>query len=283
MKQVLVTGANGQLGRCIALASKAFPNLSFCFVDKKLLDISKREAVFNFFQTNKFDYCINTAAYTNVEQAEREEEAAFAVNANGPAYLSEACNDHGSILIHISTDYVFDGKQKEPYTEFDATNPLNVYGASKRAGEVAIVENCERYFIFRTSWLYSQYGHNFLNTIVQKASEGASLTITTEQIGTPTNGNDLARMVLGVIASESKHYGLYHFSNEGTATWYDFAEAILRYTQQIDTVKLAKTDHYRTFAARPENSVLELSRFKATFETKITNWKTSLQHIIELL
>ncbi|OAB80228.1 dTDP-4-dehydrorhamnose reductase [Cochleicola gelatinilyticus] len=283
MKQVLVTGANGQLGRCIALASKQFPKVTFHFLDRQQLDITNNGEILEVFKKNTFDYCINAAAYTNVEQAEKEEELAFGVNAEGVKYLSQACQTFGVVLLHISTDYVFDGKKSEPYNELDATNPINVYGTSKLAGELAVIENCERYFIFRTSWLYSQFGHNFLNTIIKKASEGASLTITTEQTGTPTNANDLAEMLLHIITSESEAYGLYHFSNKGKATWYDFAEAILEFTQQIDTVKLAKTDHYRTFAARPKNSVLELIKFKTKFNIEMFNWKVSLKDTVKYI
>ncbi|MCH2489903.1 MAG: dTDP-4-dehydrorhamnose reductase [Flavobacteriales bacterium] len=280
MKKVLVTGAKGQLGRCIADATSRFPTLTCTFIAKETLDINNTTAVHEFFTNNEFDYCINTAAYTNVEQAEEQTEQAMAVNAEAVKVLANACKKHHITLLHISTDYVFDGTQDRPYVETDATNPLNVYGASKLKGEQYLQKYCERFFIFRTSWLYSQYGHNFYKTILRHADAGTDLTITTEQTGTPTNANDLAKALLAVIASESTAYGLYHYSNSGEATWYDFAKAILEFSEQIAKTTLAQTAHYRTFAARPEYSVLDTTKFKNTFNNNPLPWKESLRELV---
>lgn len=281
MTKILVTGAQGQLGRCIRDAVSAYPKFDVFFASRKDLDIQNKEAVSELFKKHSFDYCINTAAYTNVEKAESEADKAFSINADAVKYLSEACKINETILIQISTDYVFDGKKDQPYNETDFTNPINVYGASKLKGEEYVEQICDKYFIFRTSWLYSQYGHNFLNTILQYAKEGKPLTITTEQLGTPTNANDLAKLVLGVINSKSEEYGVYHYSNEGQATWYDFAKAILKFSNQLVSTNLAKTDHYRTFAARPKYSVLEKQKTLKTHNIEYLNWEISLQALIE--
>ncbi len=280
MKKVLVTGANGQLGRCIKDAALAFPDLDILFASKKALDIEDKNAILEFFRKNSFDYCINAAAYTNVEKAESEKEKAFRTNAEAVRNLAVQCKENNVVLIQISTDYVFDGKKREPYTEDDQTNPINVYGASKLKGEFYISEICERYFIFRTSWLYSQYGHNFLKTILKYYEEKPPLTITTEQTGTPTNANDLAKAMLGIITKESANYGLYHYSNTGEATWYDFAKEILKFSEQLDCTKLVKTDHYRTFAARPKYSVLNINKYSKTFNRDCIDWKLSLASLL---
>lgn len=281
MKKILVTGANGQLGRCLKDASLGYPAYTFHFVDRSELDISKATSVKQFFSNQSFDYCINTAAYTNVEKAESEEDAAFSTNAMGAKNLAEACAENNMVLIHVSTDYVFDGEKRTPYLESDPTNPINIYGASKLKGEAYIQEICSAYFIIRTSWLYSQYGHNFLNSMLRFAEEGRDLSITTEQLGTPTNANDLAGAILEIINSQNEQYGLYHFSNKGNGTWYDFAEAIFTFSEQIKKVKLAKTEQYRTFAARPAYSILNTDKFSNNFGQSMIDWKDSLQQLIK--
>ena len=184
-------------------------------------------------------------------------------------------------MLHISTDYVFDGKKQTPYLETDPTNPINIYGASKLKGEKNIKEICTKYFIFRTSWLYSQYGHNFLKTILRYAEEGKPLTITTEQTGTPTNANDLAKVLLQVIAQDSTNYGVYHYSNSGETTWFGFAEEILKQSEKLKDANLAKTNHYRTFAARPAYSVLDNTKAQNTLKVKYIDWQESLQSVLK--
>jgi len=280
MKKILVTGANGQLGKCIKEAASSYSDLEIIYASKGMLDIEDKNSISENFKKNTFDYCINTAAYTNVEKAESEPEKAFAINAEALKYLAALCNENNVVLLHISTDYVFDGKKESPYIETDPTNPINVYGASKLKGEQYIQSLCKKYFIFRTSWLYSQYGHNFLNTILKYAAEKKPLKITTEQIGTPTNANDLANMLLEIINTNSNTYGLYHYSNEGKATWYDFAKAILKYSNQFEAANLAQTDYYRTFASRPKYSVLEKTKFFNTFNIDMIDWKESLKNVL---
>lgn len=280
MKKILVTGANGQLGRCLRDAASHFPDLSIVYTSQTDLDISNALEIKTVLAETAFDYCINTAAYTNVEKAESERDAAYAVNAEAVKTLSEECKKNNVVLVHVSTDYVYDGTKNLPYREEDATNPINVYGASKLKGEEYIAQICNTYFIIRTSWLYSQYGHNFVHTIMKYAKEGKPLTITTEQTGTPTNANDLANALLKIVSGESKNYGIYHFSNSGEATWYDFAKAILTLSNQFEDTNLAKTDHYRTFAKRPSYSVLDNSKFCNTFNTETKDWKLSLKSLL---
>ena len=274
---ILVTGAKGQLGKCIKDAAANYPEFDFLFATRELLNIESEKSISNVFKNKRFDYCINAAAYTNVEKAESDEENAFLTNTEGVKQLAKHCNKNNTTLIQISTDYVFDGKKGIPYNEEDSTNPLNVYGASKLKGEQYVQEICQAYYILRTSWLYSQYGHNFYNTVLRFAKEGKPLTVTTEQIGTPTNANDLAEAILTIIKINSKNYGIYNFSNQGEATWYDFAKEILTQTNQLTKSNLAKTDYYRTFAVRPSYSVLDTRKYKNTFNKVVFDWKKSLK------
>lgn len=272
----MITGSNGQLGQCLRKQTAHFPTFQYVFVSKNELDISDKNAVENLFQKENFTHCINTAAYTNVEKAESEPEKAFAINAEAVRHLAELCKKFDVVLIHISTDYVFDGKKRMPYTEEDETNPLNIYGQSKLEGEKHIQNIWNKHFIFRTSWLYSEFGHNFYKSILRMAEEGKKMTITTEQTGTPTNANDLAEVLLKVIEQENDEFGVYHFSNSGETTWYGFAEAILD-AHHLDKSKLGKTNHYRTFAQRPEYSVLDNGKVKTTFAMVPRHWNNSLK------
>ncbi|MCG9971402.1 dTDP-4-dehydrorhamnose reductase [Christiangramia crocea] len=281
MKTILVTGANGQLGKCFQKQAKKYPNYKFLFCSSRELDITDKESLQRIFREHKPDYCINTAAYTNVEKAEKEKEKAFLVNAEAAGNVAEICKQHDTTLFHFSTDYVFNGKASTPYGETDGVEPINVYGASKLKGEENIQAIFDKYFIFRTSWLYSEFGHNFFNTILRKADENAELNITTSQLGTPTNANDLAEFVLKIIDSDSRQYGLYHFSNLGEATWYDFAEEILNYSGKIDQVSLNKTGFFKTLAERPEYSVLSKERAQRNFGFLILDWKESLHSLID--
>ncbi|MCF7566770.1 dTDP-4-dehydrorhamnose reductase [Sabulilitoribacter arenilitoris] len=256
-KRVLVTGANGQLGKTInELFSKNEVNLEFTFVTKATLDITKEVGLKQFFKNNKFDYCINCAAYTNVEQAEKTPEIAYKVNAEGVKYLAEACKQTDTVLIHISTDYVFDGEKKEPYTIKDKPNPINEYGKSKLLGEQYIQDILKEYFIIRTSWLYSnKYGNNFYKTILEKAKASEAIFVTDEQKGSPTSTESLAEYLIELIINRPNHYGIRHFSDDKIMTWYEFANQILK-EHSYEHIKLAKAKNYRTFAIRPKNSIL---------------------------
>lgn len=257
MKRVLVTGSDGQLGQCLQKIAEDFPGLDFLFQNSKELDITNFQNVSEVFSKRSFDYCINCAAYTNVEQAEKTPGPAHKINDEGVRILAEHCLSLQVTLIHVSTDYVFDGTKEAGYVPSDKTNPINEYGKSKLKGELHIQELLERYFIVRTSWLYSEFGKNFYNTILSKALAGDDLQITDEQIGCPTNANNLAIYLLRLITKGAKiNYGIYHFTDGEAMTWYDFAKRILKENNLEGSVNLDKAKKYRTFARRPKNSIL---------------------------
>lgn len=264
-KKVLVTGADGQLGQTLEeLIKDKVTELDFIFASKKDLDITEKENLSINFNYNKFDYCINCAAYTNVELAEKAPEVAYNINAEGVKNLAEVCSENNTILIHISTDYVFDGEKNTPYQVDDETNPINVYGKSKLLGESYIKELMTDYFIVRTSWLYSKkYGHNFYKTILKKAKKERQLAITTEQMGSPTNTKNLSKFIMKLILGNNKNFGIFHFCDELAMTWYDFALQILSENNLSDSINLVKVNNYRMFARRPKYSVLKNSTFTA--------------------
>lgn len=273
MKQVLVTGANGQLGKSIKRISPNFKGLKFVFTDVADLDITNSEEVNTFFESNALDYCINCAAYTEVDKAEEEAEKVYSINATAVKNLAEACQKTGAVLIHISTDFVFDGTKRTPYTEEDMPNPLSVYGKSKLKGEEHVQESCDRHFIVRTSWLYSEYGNNFVKKMLRLAETRKQISVVNDQIGSPTYAGDLAEFILKVISSESTAYGLYHYSNLGAISWYDFAVEIFRQHQKNVYVVPIPTRAYPTLANRPAFSVMDLSRVKIIFGSTIPLWK----------
>ena len=278
MKQVLVTGANGQLGKSIKRISLNFKELKFVFTDVADLDITNSEEVNTFFESNALDYCINCAAYTAVDKAEEEVEKAYLINATAVKNLAEACQKTGVVLIHISTDFVFDGTKSTPYTEEDTPNPLSVYGKSKLKGEEYVQEICDRHFIVRTSWLYSEYGNNFVKTMLRLAETRKQISVVNDQIGSPTYAGDLAEFSLKVISSESTAYGLYHYSNLGAISWYDFAVEIFRQHNKDVHVVPISTSSYPTAAKRPKYSVLDLYKTKATFCVDLLFWKLKVNY-----
>ncbi|MEZ4856877.1 MAG: dTDP-4-dehydrorhamnose reductase [Gelidibacter sp.] len=276
---ILVTGANGQLGQTIKeLFYKKDDNLNFTFVSKSELDITETEKLNIFFETHRFDYCINCAAFTNVELAEDKPDIAFKINAQAVKNLAHQCNLRHVVLIHISTDYVFDGKKQEPYNEEDKTNPINVYGASKLQGERYIKEILSEYFIIRTSWLYSKYGHNFVTTIINKLQDNKPLQITTSQTGTPTSCVDLSKFIIHLIERKNKNFGLYHFSAVGETTWYDFAIQIASHFNHFDSNLLLPIKTFQSKAKRPKYSVLNNN--KAKQYAIIQEWKISLNTVL---
>lgn len=279
--KILVTGAGGQLGKCFRQASLNYPDWDFTFTTSEDLDLSQFAVVGAFLRREKFDVCINCAAYTKVDQAEKEQEMAYWTNAESIRNLAKDCEEIGCTLIHFSTDYVFNGKKTTPYSEEDETEPLNVYGASKLLGEQYIQEATSKYLIFRTSWLYSDIGKNFFNTIRNKAEEGETLNITTSQKGTPTNAHDLAEFVLKIIAQAKLKKGLYHYSNLGEATWYDFAKEIL-HLMNSDT-QLNVNNDFQTLAVRPAYSVLSKEKVQKVFGLPVPHWKDSLKQLFQKL
>lgn len=222
---------------------------------------------------------LNTAAYTAVDTAENQPDRAFAINTLGVKNLAELCAARNITLMHVSTDYVFNGNAHQPYLEDHPTAPLGIYGQSKLQGEQAVEEINPAHYIVRTSWLYGPYGHNFLKTMLKLADQGKSLTITTEQTGSPTSTLDLADALLRLLEKQAP-YGTYHFSNTGQTTWHGFAKEIFKQTHQLEGVKLAETAEYPTFAKRPKYSVLDTNKIKQTLQQPIRSWQEALAEVI---
>lgn len=279
--KVLVTGANGQLGKTIKdLYSQNPEGLDITFTSRQELNISNKNEIEQYLKNNNFQYCINCAAFTNVEQAEKTPEMAFKINAEAVLKLAKTCEKTETILIHISTDYVFDGKKNSPYTEEDIANPINQYGKSKLLGEQHIQNSLKKYFVIRASWLYSEYGNNFMNTMLKLGMEKSQIRVVSDQYGSPTYGKDLAMVIIKFIESGTSEFGIYHYSNEGVANWYDFAKAIFDLRDQSIKVIPISTDEYPTFAKRPKFSALDTTKIKRTFGIQIPQWKDSLKTAI---
>jgi len=284
---VLVTGANGQLGQSIQFIANKYPNIQFVYTDFQEMNITNLESCQTAFLKHKPQFCINTAAYTAVDKAESEPEKAYLINAKGAENLAKVCKENDTILLHISTDFIFDGTANFPYEEASKPNPKSVYAQTKLDGELAVQKNWEKHFIIRTSWVYSQFGNNFMKTMLRLASERDSLSVVADQIGTPTNAVDLAEGLLKIIQSPIINYqppfGIYNFSNEGQCSWYDFAAAIFHQTGIKIDLKPIPTSAYPTPAKRPAYSVLDKTKIKKTFEIEIKEWKTSLARCINQL
>ena len=283
---VLVTGANGQLGQAIQSIVGNYPSIDFVFCASSELNITDKTNCETVFEKYKPNFCINAAAYTAVDKAETETEQAVAINVTGAQNLAEVCKIHDTILLHVSTDFVFDGLATKPYSEEDLPNPTGVYGQTKLDGEKAIQQSWEKHFIIRTSWVYSQFANNFMKTMLRLASERDSLSVVSDQIGTPTNAVDLAEALLNITTScetESVRlsgvevFGIYNFSNEGHCSWYDFAAAIFRENNISINLNPIPSSAYPTPAKRPAYSVLDKSKIKKTFGIEIKNWENSLK------
>ena len=261
-KKVLVTGANGQLAKTI---KKRYyiktEGVDFIFLSKEELDITNKKQIEDIFNANNFNYCINCASYTNVEQAEKNPERAFLINAEAVKNVALACKTSNTILIHISTDYVFDGEKETQYTENDKPNPINEYGRSKLLGEEHIQKILENYFIIRTSWLYSkEFGNNFYRTVLNTVNNNKLLTIDNTQKGCPTNTKNLADYILSIIEQGVSTFGIKHFCDEEEMTWYEFAQNVLLENNLKNHLSLVKAGNYHTFAKRPKNSILKNSK-----------------------
>lgn len=256
MIRILVTGSNGQLGKCFQKSASQYTELEFVFRNSKALDITNTENIESIFELKNCDYCINCAAYTNVEQSEKTPEKAFKVNAEGARNLAKFCKEHNIILVHISTDYVFDGEKKSPYTVDDIPSPINEYGKSKLLGEQYIQRLLQKYYIVRSSWLYSEFGSNFYKTILKKAEMEEVIYVTDEQTGCPTNANNLSKYILEEMILRNKDYGIYHFTDGEAMTWFDFALVIQKENNLEGKVQIVRGKNYRTFAKRPKSSIL---------------------------
>ena len=283
MKKILVTGANGQLGQCLQKISSQFEEFEFIFTDSETLDITNKEEVNDFFWQNAPDFCINAAAYTAVDLAETDIEKAFLVNADGTENLAEACAENNAQFIHVSTDYVFDGENNLAYTEEDFTNPLGVYGASELAGDELALEVNPCSVILRTSWVYSEFGKNFVKTMLSLFATKEELNVVADQFGQPTNANDLAEAIMKIIKSEKITPGIFNFSNLGRISWFDFAEKIAELSDAKIKLNAIETSQYPTPAKRPKNSVLDLDKISKTYAVPLKPWEESLEDCVQIL
>lgn len=280
---ILITGCKGQLGNEMQLLEKAHPAYTFFNTDVDELDITNQEAVETYIKTHEIDGIVNCAAFTAVDKAEEAKEPCTALNTVAPAYLASAIESRHGWMIQISTDYVFNGKNYRPYLEDDTPSPDGVYGSTKLAGEFGVTKFCSRAIIIRTAWLYSSFGNNFVKTMLRLGRERDMLGVIYDQIGTPTYARDLAVAIMSII-EQGIRPGVYHFTNEGVASWYDFTKAIHRIAGITNCqVRPLKTEEYPTPAKRPHYSILDKSKIKDTYHLTIPYWEDSLRECIEKL
>lgn len=285
--KVLITGANGQLGSEIECLKEQYPSFELVFSDLPELDICNKLSLSNFVSEHRIEVIINCAAYTAVDKAEVDLTKALLVNATAVSYLVDIAETHNLKLIHISTDYVFDGTSNIPYSEEMMVSPLGVYGKTKRHGESFLLDSTSDSILIRTSWLYSSFGNNFVKTMMRLGEERDELGVISDQVGTPTYAFDLAQVCLEILTNFDRldrNGKVYHFSNEGVASWYDFAKAIMHFSDINCLVKPIETKDYPTPAARPHYSVLNKNNIKADFNIEIPYWRDSLEKcIVKLL
>lgn len=287
---ILITGAQGQLGNEFRFLSFTHPHLRFIFTDVEGLDITKLKQVMTFFGKNNLQFVVNCAAYTAVDKAENDVKLATKINVNGARNLAKAAQAHGVTMIHISTDYVYHNNQNTPFKEGDKVSPKGVYAKTKLRGDLAVLKFCDNALVIRTSWVYGVYGHNFVKTMLRLGKERPSLNVVFDQIGTPTNARDLAKAILSII--DKAHYegtdikaqrGVYHYSNEGVTSWYDFTKAIFDIRQIDCQVNPIESSQYPTPAQRPPFSVLNKNKIKETFGIEIPHWVNALKSVLKEL
>jgi dTDP-4-dehydrorhamnose reductase len=284
MKKILVVGGNGQLGNCIRKIAPDFElDYEFVFTDSQMLDITDEDQVNTYFYDCKPDFCINASAFTAVDLAETEKDKAFAVNTNGVAHLAEACKEHNAVMIHVSTDYVFDGETNLCYSEDDFTNPVGVYGESKLKGEELALDLNPKTIILRTSWLYSEFNKNFVKTMLSLFSQKEELGIVADQFGQPTNANDLAEAIMHIIDAHQKIYGVFHFSNYPETTWFEFAKKIAELSKSKIKLNQLTTKQYPTPAKRPKRSTMCLDKIEEVYKIELKYWENSLEECINIL
>ncbi len=290
MPSILVTGANGQVGKELQGLASLFSQYDFVFADLPDFDITDTEAIRSLYDKHKFAYCINCAAYTAVDKAESDAELAYKVNVFGVENLATIGLDYNTQLIQLSTDYVYHNHQNTPFKEGDPTNPQGVYASTKLQGDEIAAKIDSKSTIIRTSWVYSAFGHNFVKTMLRLGQERDSLGVIFDQIGTPTYAYDLAKAILTIIQKvdkneieASKLSGVYHYSNEGVTSWYDFAKAIFRIENIQCKVNAIETKDYPTPAKRPHFSLLNKQKIKSTFDIEIPHWEESLDQCIQQL
>ncbi len=283
MKTILITGANGQLGNSIRMVATTCKN-HYIFTDVAELDITDSNAVTQYITRNKIDVIVNCAAYTNVDRAEEDEATAFKINCTAVENLAMAAKKEDATLIHISTDYVFDGNSNKPITEDKKTDPQGAYGATKLAGERAVADSGCKHIILRTAWLYSPFGKNFLKTMQNLTGNKSHIQVVFDQVGTPTYATDLAKLICHIIENEKLHIqGIFHYSNEGVCSWYDFAKEICELSGNSCDIQPCHSHEFPTKAKRPHFSVLDKTKVKEHFEITIPHWKDSLRECINEL
>ena len=284
MPNYLVTGGSGQLGQCFHSVTKEFPEINLLFTSRNEVDITLSETVSNFHSKNPFDGIINCAAYTNVDQAEKEQESALKINTEGLQNLIAFAQEKKLSIIHFSTDYVFDGNSSEPYREKAETNPLGVYGASKLQGEIHLLKSSCKNVSIRTSWLFSPFGKNFVKTIAHLAKDKKELKVVEDQYGRPTYGIDLARAVLSLISNKTIYgFPILHYANKGICSWKEFAEAIVNTFGSETKVLGVSTSDYPTLAKRPKYSILDTERLERALKIEIPLWNESLKKCIQII
>jgi len=284
MTKILITGSNGQLGNSIKDLSSEYSDYEFTYTDIEELDIANIIELEDFFLDKGFKFVINCAAYTAVDKAEEEYEKALLINSHAVKNLAETCSKNNAFLVHISTDYVFNGKNFSPYNESDETCPASSYGRSKLSGEKEIINAGIKSVIIRTSWLYSEFGHNFVKTMLKYGRERESLNIVCDQVGTPTYSRDLAKSILEIISQtdDIKKPEIFNYSNEGAISWYDFAKAVMEISGIECNIMPIETSDYPLPAPRPPYSVLNKTKIKKRFNIEIPYWKDSLRECIQL-
>jgi dTDP-4-dehydrorhamnose reductase len=281
--KVLVTGANGQLGMELRQLAPLHKIYDFVFVSREELAIENEIAVRNLFESHRFSWCINCAAYTAVDKAESEKEQAFLINATAPGILAKICKAFNARFIHISTDYVFDGSADQPLTEASKVNPQSVYGASKLEGEKLVSQNCPDSIIIRTSWVYSKFGKNFVKTMMHLMKDRPQLKVVSDQVGSPTYAADLAKAIIDIMNAPVVQPGIFHFSNEGVISWFEFAKAIKEeLNSQCEVVPIPTSD-YPTPAKRPLYSVMDKTKIQTVYGMALRPWKDSLRQCISQL
>ena len=283
MTTILITGSHGQLGNEMQQAASRFPVFNFIYTDVEDLDICDKAALNAFVKSNHVNIIVNCAAYTAVDKAEDDVELCYKINSEAVRNIGEVASENGLKVVHVSTDYVFDGTNYLPYSEDQAVCPATVYGKSKLAGEMALLESCEQSVILRTAWLYSSFGNNFVKTMMKLGAERDSLNVIFDQIGTPTYAADLADTILQVLSNETFVPGIYHFSDEGVCSWYDFTKSIHRIAGIACDVYPIETKDYPARTPRPHYSVLNKAKIKATYGIVIPHWEESLEKCIEVL
>ena len=286
---ILVTGANGQVGQELQVLSKDYADFQFYFTDKEKLDITSVDAINAFFTNNSIDYCINCAAYTAVDKAESAFDICKKINTDAVECLAKACSKHGATLFQYSTDYVYHASTNQPYKESQIANPQGVYAQTKLDGDLMALKYCSKSIVIRTSWVYSSFGHNFVKTMLRLSEKLDTLRVVFDQIGAPTYAKDLAQATLDIIQklektpTNSQHYGIFNYSNEGVTSWYDFAKAIFDLKNIEMTVHPIESKDYPTPAKRPHFSVMNKEKIRNTFGLNIPHWRTALNECLKLL